>query len=1109
MPEQLLTIFQYNENSLFALSIYNPWLVMLSICIAILASFMGFQVAHQAKLTSPIRKKIFLLVGSITLGGGVWSMHFIGMLALQLCTNIGYNPQITMISVLPAIAASWVALNLISHDEIKTPQLIGGGVLVGSGIGAMHYIGMAGMEMAPLLRYNLGIFALSIVVAIALAILALWISFGLENKGGKQLDNKVKLAISSTVMGFAVAGMHYTGMAAARFVLPPGFELSEQTGEISTILALVVTTSTVVIIFIVLGINLIFRYKDISSAAEINERRLVATMNTAMDGIITINADGIILEVNNAVSDLLGWQATELIGNNVKMIVPAVHQPNHDQYIDNYLKTRDAQIIGSGREVEAIAKDGEQIPIQLGIGHVELDDQHMFVAFITDLRERKSLETSLRNKEAKIRSLITNIPGIAYRCLDKAPWPNLFISDEVEKMLGYPVDDFLSLTPKRNLSDFIHPEDREAVINSDLHHEDGFQLEFRMLDRYNQAKWVLSYGRALKIEGSEDYYIDGFIMDISDRKKMESDLVTAKEKAEQAAATRAAFLANMSHEIRTPMNAIIGFSDILLDEELSTSQRKQLSSINQSAKSLLHILNDVLDSAKLDKGKFQLEYRDFYLVEEVDSVISTLWLQAQHKGLQIELDIAQDIQRYYHGVPDRLRQVLTNIVGNAIKFTEQGSITIRVQNTRPDLLHFSIIDTGMGMTESQVATVFEAFSQADESMSRRFGGTGLGTTISKQLVELMGGQISVQSELGKGSNFEFTVPVKNADNTSVTNKPKSHISLPQLSVLIVDDIDQNIELLSLILKRNEHVVSVARNGEQALLQMQSRPFDIVLMDIQMPVMDGLTAAKKRREYESENGLSRVPIIALTAGVMNKDKQQAENSGMDGFASKPIDVPQLLAEITRVLTDGETPIAQQQAISSELLRIDLNKGVALWGSKTALFNEISRFLESAKKDIDDLDGLIDDAEWVLVEEMSHRYKGVTGNLALNKIMSEFNELENLSRKQKRDKAKSVCEKINSEIQAVMKCTQKMDIATHQLTEMKQAKPSNELLISTLLELEKSVQDNQFDDDLIDKLQETPSNHQSQIDNIISAYNDFDFELTLKHITELINSLQSST
>ncbi|WP_160064943.1 MHYT domain-containing protein [Psychromonas sp. L1A2] len=1106
MLEQILEIFNYNESNLFVLSKYNPWLVTLSISIAILASFMGFQVAHQAQYATPIRKKISLIIGSIVLGGGVWSMHFLGMLALDLCTNISYQIDTTLISVLPSIAASWVTLNLITRKEIKSCQLVFGGVLVGSGIGAMHYIGMAAMEMAPLLRYDPVMFIVSILVAVILAILALWISFGLDKHNIPRLNKNIKIGISSCVMGAAIAGMHYVGMLAARFVLPPGMELSEQTSEISTILALIVTGITVVVIFLVLGANIIFRYKDISATAMNNERRLIATMNTAIDGIITIDSKGIIISVNKAVSTLLAWSSEELIGQNVKIILPLPYQASHDPFINDYLQIREAEIIDEGREVEALAKDGEKIPVRLGIGHVELNNQLMCVAFISDLRERKAMESSLRNKEAKIRSLVANIPGIAYRHLDTPGWPSIFINDEVEKMLGYPAEDFLLPNAKRTIADFVHPEDMQIILDTDLYHPDGYQLELRIIDRYKNIKWVLGYGRAVQGDTPEERYFDGFIMDISDRKKMESALISAKEKAEQAATTRAAFLANMSHEIRTPMNAIIGFSDILLDEKLNNNQRKQLNTINQSAKSLLHILNDVLDSAKLDKGKFQLEYRDFYLVEEVDSVVSTLWLQAQHKGLQINLNIDKDTQCFYNGVPDRLRQVLTNIIGNAVKFTEEGSVTITIKNKQTEFLHFAVSDTGIGMTQTQLDSVFEPFAQADESMSRRFGGTGLGTTISKQLIELMGGSISAKSEKGKGSTFEFSIPMKLANVPTQSKLKEIYTELPQLSVLIVDDIEQNIDLMSLILKRNNHSFAVARNGEQALHKMENERFDIVLMDIQMPVMDGLTASKKRREYEIEHGLSRLPIIALTASVLPQDRKSAEESGMDGFANKPIDLRQLLNEIAKVLTLNETTIDAKESKPTQQVSIDIEKGIDLWGSKTTLFNEIVQFLNQSKNNIAALSALIKNEEWLTVESTAHKYKGAAGNLALNRLMLALTALEDASLKHKQQEAIASLENIELEINAITQCTKKMSTRTYQEAEKEHT--SHEVLLATLLKLEVSVENNEFDDDQLDILQAVRSNYNEEIKAVITACNDFDFELALNHIKVLIQSIKSS-
>lgn len=1118
MHNKLYGLFQYSNESLLAVSDHNPWLVTLSISIAILASFIGLQVASQAANTvSFARKHISLFAGSIALGGGVWSMHFIGMLAVELCTTVSYRFDITLMSMLPAIFASWIALSLLTRDNLGITQLMIGGVLVGAGIGTMHYVGMSAMEMAPLLRYDLMIFCLSILVAVVLAILSLWIKFALESIGNIHVSTTTKTLISSCVMGSAISGMHYTGIAAARFVLPPGLEISKQTNDISFYLALGVTVITVFIIGFVVAINLVFRHKDISEKATQNEVRLLATMDTAVDGIITIDASGIIISVNKAVTLMLGWQEAELLNNNVNMIVPVPFKHNHDQYIQNYLQTRSAKIIGTGREVEAITKNGDKIPVRLGIGHVELNKKHMFVAFISDLRDKHKMEAELRNNEARFRSLLTNIPGIAYRCLDIPGWPNSYVNDEVEKVIGYPASDFLLPNPKRSLGDFVHPEDRTIIEQTDLRHPDGYKMEFRFIDRHGVIKWMLGYGRAMKCETSNDYYLDGFMMDISDRKQMESDVIAAKNKAEKAVETRSAFLANMSHEIRTPMNAVIGFSDILLDDELSASQRKYLNTINQSAKSLLHILNDILDSAKLEKGKFQLEYRDFSLVEEVDAVVSTLWLQSQNKGLTLDLNIHAKVQGYFNGAPDRIRQILTNLLGNAIKFTEQGKITINISPENTDnidnidnyLVKFVIKDTGIGIAQSQLNTIFDAFLQADESMSRRFGGTGLGTTISKQLVELMHGKITATSVEGQGSEFTFTIPLTPIVRTSEVVQMQSHQKLPKLHVLIVDDIDQNIDLLTLLLKRNGHEVLEARDGEQALLQMQKNTVDLVLMDIQMPVMDGLTAAKARREFERSNGLKRLPIIALTASVLPQDKFSAEQAGMDGFANKPIDMEQLNKEIASVLNINNLATNTIAAVDKSTLKIDIDTGIGLWGSKTNLFVEINRFINNSATEIINLKQLITPLAIPQLRKAAHKFKGITGNLALNRLMVMFNELELSCESQEMATIELTIEKIILEFDHIKQCVHKMNDSESEMIKSDNLANQGTLsnAIDILQQLKQYVSDNQFDEALLNKLENLVPLKPNKINAILNACNNFEFSQAGELITLLIKQLQA--
>ena len=631
----LLSLFSYPDDSLLIFGSFDPGLVFLSVLIAAFTSAMALHMASQARQSQQSRSRmITLLTGSVAQGGGVWAMHFIGMLAFDLCTPVEYDFTLTLVSVLPSVAASAVALRLNSKPDISPRELLVGGVLMGSGIGTMHYTGMAGMVMAPALRYDLGMFFLSIVVAVALSILALWLRTGISRLPRFRESRLLGDVVGGIGMGIAISAMHYVGMAAARFVPPPNFQLDPDTSHVSLLLAAGVSVTTVIITCLVVAVDLLLGYKRLSMEARANEKRIRGIFQTAVDGIITINHRGTILAVNEATERLLGWHSQELLGHNIKMLMPEPIRSAHDGYLQNYMETRIAKIIGQGRQVQAQHKDGELIPVRLAIGHVQLTNEDLFVGFITDLREQVKMESELKSNEARFRSLIGNIPGAAYRCQCNDHWEMLFISDAVEGITGYPATDFMLPDPKRHFADLILEQDR--LYAHDLQQKPRtFETEYRITHRDGSIRWLQDNGECVLGEDGTVQFIDGFIMDVTKRKQLDMELVMAKVNAEQAAMSRSAFLANMSHEIRTPMNAIIGFSDILMATELNREQTEYLSTLSNSARSLLHLLNDILDVAKLEKGKVTLELLDFSLQELIDSVVSTLWVQARKKGFAI------------------------------------------------------------------------------------------------------------------------------------------------------------------------------------------------------------------------------------------------------------------------------------------------------------------------------------------------------------------------------------------------------------------------------------------------------------------------------------------
>ncbi|MEI1279339.1 MHYT domain-containing protein [Leptospira venezuelensis] len=893
--------FIYNSSAKLLTATYNPWLVVLSVLMAIFASYIALQIVGQKvpESSPPITKYLISSAASLALGCGVWSMHFIGMLSFELCTTVQYDKSLTIISIFPSLLASTIALFFVNRPKISPAELVLGGVLVGSGIGAMHYTGMAAMQTGPYLRYDPWYFALSIVVAVVLAILSLWVRFGLENL---KLGNLWPSLISSVTMGSAISGMHYTGMAAARFIGEE--DKIPQTAD-TTFLALAVSLITIAFTLFAFAVNWFLRYRDLINDLRISESRLRTIITTAVDGVITMDSQGRIREFNRSAEVIFGYINKEVIGKNIRELMPDPYYTVKDKNSEIMLSAGFAKIIGSSREVIGIRKDGSDFPVRLAIGHGKLAGEDLFVSFVTDISERKMIENALKQSEQQVRSLIENIPGITYRCLPNNEWKMLFMSDASELITGYPVQDFVGANSIRSFKDIVHPEDLERVefeVDAAVAGKRAFTLEYRIIHQKGEIKWIWENGRGVYGGNGEPIFIDGVILDISERRKIEEALRKEKEKAELAAISKTSFLANMSHEIRTPMNAILGFTEVLLSDELERNHRTHLETVKSSAKSLLRLLNDILNTAKLEKGAVELEEMDFSLFKLIAELKSTLGMSTRKKNLEFEVVQDTSLSEFYKGDSLRIRQILMNLIGNAVKFTDNGKVSLQV--SREDgKLHFAVQDTGIGIQADRLEKIFEPFTQADISTTRRFGGTGLGTTICKQLTELMGGKIWAESVLGRGSTFHVLLPLEEGKPRQ-ENKIQRGIKLPELKILVVDDVEKNTELVSLLLQNLGHQVESSYNGEDAVKKATTGSFDLVLMDVQMPGLDGHQATKVIRMHEVQENVSRTPILALTASVFEEDKNAASAAGMDGFISKPVEMDQMITEIARVLGYSE-------------------------------------------------------------------------------------------------------------------------------------------------------------------------------------------------------------
>ena len=632
-----------------------------------------------------------------------------------------------------------------------------------------------------------------------------------------------------------------------------------------------------------------------------------------------------------------------------------------------------------------------------------------YISVRTDITKRKKLEQELAHERSFLESITANL-GKGVMVLDREERCT-FLNPEAERLLGWTLAQ-LKGQPLHGQMYFCagqaEGEDAPACpvclccalqecVSFDM--QDNLVLVHKERGPFPAAMTVLPLFEDGVLRGCMAVFYD-----ITQHKRHEAELRQAKEQAEQASQARSSFLANMSHEIRTPLNAILGFTEALLDTPLNPQQQRQLTTVRQSGRTLLGLLNDILDTAKLEKGALQLEVRDFSLRQLCQQLVDMLSLEAGKKALSLHLDYPPEEPEFFQGDALRIHQVLLNLLSSAIKFTAIGSVTLHVRQGPEQWLHVQVQDTGIGMTAEQLSRVFTPFAQADTSTTRRFGGTGLGTTITRQLVELMHGRLQVSSIPNQGTCFTVCLPLPPGQPVAATPMLAS-VALPPLRILAVDDVPENLELLQLVLARDGHQVTLASGGQAALALLKAQAFDVVLLDLHMPDIDGFAVTTQWRAWQAQQGQAPTPVIALSASVLLQDRQQAFDVGMNGFAQKPLSVPCLQAEIARVLhLDAPAaplapllPLAPAAATAPAASAppaavCDEAAALALWGSRAQWQGALQRSMAQFPAVLAQLQALHAAAQMADVAALAHRWRGVAGNLQLPALAQALHAVE---------------------------------------------------------------------------------------------------------------------
>ncbi|MCA9213260.1 MAG: response regulator [Planctomycetales bacterium] len=642
------------------------------------------------------------------------------------------------------------------------------------------------------------------------------------------------------------------------------------------------------------------------------------------------------------------------------------------------------------------------------------------IAMLADqLEQAQAARTNLQNELDHLHSLHDTLELLA---LVASKTDNAVVILDSNHCVEWVNDSFVRMTGfeqaevyQKPLSQLLYSDAANTEIGGRIELETalakghGLSQEILHTRKDGRTFWAsLSVTPAFDDEGRLHRWI-GIASDATRQRREQEQLSQAKDAAENANRVKSEFLANMSHELRTPMNAIIGMADLALETDLTDEQKEYVSTILDSAENLSRLLNDILDLSKIEAQKLVIDSVTFDLHELLYDATKPFAFQANRIGIDFKLEIAENVVRYVTGDPTRIRQVIANLVGNAIKFTSEGQVTVCVKSIRKSKrtqrISISVTDSGIGISSAKLSHVFESFTQADNSISRRFGGTGLGLTISKQLVDLMGGKLKAQSAVSVGSTFTVELPLRIAgvtDQAAVPHTVLGSESSRSLRVLVTDDNRANRSLARRILEKAGHDVVEACDGMEAVRELQSQDFDVVLMDVQMPDLDGFETTAMIRQ--SKDSSPQPYIIAVTAHAMHGDRERCLAAGMDAYVTKPLRSKQLLALVHSVETiDDEEPnrdplldgvqMNNEHDFSLALARLE--------GDRELLIEQMTFYLEDSPILVRDIQSAIETQNGKQLEMSAHRLRGLSAAFDATGLVEVASQLEVIGRENRCD------------------------------------------------------------------------------------------------------------
>jgi PAS domain S-box-containing protein len=881
---------------------HNTTLVAVAALLCVLASVTAFSLVERARRKSGSARLLWFVLAAAVAGYGVWATHFVGMLAYTVHLPNGYDVPLTAMSALVAVLFNAAAFALVLAGRLPAWRFVAAGVIAGLGISAMHYFGMAAWSVAAERSFDPGSTVASVMLGAGLAALAFHVGFRSTTETGR--------LGGAGILTFAIVAMHFTAMSALK-LQPNG------TAEIGDAVPLVwivelLVGATAVLLCAALFASLfderleglaakdharLLRQVAATKASEAEARRLALLVETAGDSIAILdNVGNCVLWANATFAMYAGRTREEVLGQSVVALglVPLSATPDWRDW---------SEMLARGETIQA------QVEIETAVGrkHFEgtvrplIDEEtgeKRRISTFRDITQRVHALKRLRESEERYELVV--------RGSDDGIWDwdlvndSLFLSPHAHELFGLGAAD-RRISSMSEIVALLHPDDTQRATEAmaaHLNEQTPYRIDHRIRMKDGSYRWFRARAQAIWNEAGMATRMAGSVSDID-------DLVRATKDAETANMLKSQFLANMSHEIRTPMNGVMGMAQLLLRTPLDEKQMRFVNMLMSSSRALLSLINDILDLSKIESGLMTLNEDAIDMKETIAAAMERVEGLVSQRNIKVGYTIAPSCLGSFQGDGNRIGQVLVNLLGNAIKFTEEGSVALDVTPSAGGMIRFAVRDTGPGIPADQLQAIFERFRQIDGSSTRKHGGTGLGLAISSELVRLMKGAIGVDSTVGTGSTFWFELPLRLARPAPASDAggiDGTASKLTGLRALVAEDNAMNQALITEVLDSfgvRSHVVA---NGREALAALEREAFDVVLMDMQMPEMNGDVAIKAIRA--SGKSYAAVPIVVVTADAMKGMEEQCLALGANAYVAKPIDV-ELLSTVIHAVVDDTT------------------------------------------------------------------------------------------------------------------------------------------------------------------------------------------------------------